>query len=423
MVFLVACLALYMYTVRHGLRGSKNVKLYGPVALIRCEKCAQIIERFTPKWIRLLGPVAVVVWLTGMVAGMALLVGSAIASLAVPPEYAPPPSALIGLPGLNPLIPLWYGLTGLIVAVILHELAHGFEARANGIPIKSAGVLLLVLPLGAFVEPGEQLQDAKPITKAKVFSAGPFANILAMLLIMLLISQQLTGVAVKVQGVGITAVMSSSPAEKAGIQPGDIIVRVDDVEITNLQQFLSVMASKKAGEKVTLTLSGGREVAVILADKYSYSGKIEDRGVGFIGISLVDLDQTLSLLTPFSNPFSDPLGTMRNLLIMPALLPPSLLPYLKSFYTQPISGWETLYMLLWIAWMNFAVGLANMLPIIPFDGGNALKAVLEPLTRLPFFSTRRKAIDTVVGVISIITVALIIAPVIVPRLLPLLRLR
>lgn len=419
--FLIACLMFYIYAVWRGLQGSKSVKLYGPIVLIRCEKCAQTIERFTPKWARLLGPIAIAVWLIGMVAGMILLVGSVIVSLTIPPEYAPSPSALIGLPGLNPLIPLWYGLIGLIIAIILHELAHGFEARVNGIPVKSAGLLLLMLPLGAFVEPGEQLQDAKPIIKAKVFSAGPFANMLATLLILLLISQQLAGVTVTVQGVGITAIVPGSPAEKAGIQLGDIIVRVDDVEIVNLQQFLSVMASRKAGERVTLTLSKGRDIVITLADKYSYSGKIEDKGLGFIGVSLIDLNQTLSLLTPFSSPFSDLLGTMRSLMLIPVSLPPSFLPYLKSFYTQPIGGWEIVYTLLWIAWMNFAVGLVNMLPIIPFDGGNTLKAGLEPLNRFPFFSTHRKAIDILVGTISLITIILIIAPVIIPRLLPILR--
>src|SRR5271169_4133048 len=62
------------------------------------------------------------------------------------------PLANFLLPGINPYLPLSVWLA-IIVAVFIHEASHGIVARSLGLPIKSAGVLLLgPLPIGAFVE-------------------------------------------------------------------------------------------------------------------------------------------------------------------------------------------------------------------------------------------------------------------------------
>ncbi|HYR04030.1 MAG TPA: hypothetical protein VEO75_01465, partial [Nitrososphaerales archaeon] len=59
------------------------------------------------------------------------------------------PLANFLLPGINPYLPLSVWLA-VIIAVVIHEAAHGIVARSLGLPIKSAGVLLLgPLPIGA----------------------------------------------------------------------------------------------------------------------------------------------------------------------------------------------------------------------------------------------------------------------------------
>lgn len=63
----------------------------------------------------------------------------------------------LALPGLNPIMPFWFTLFALIVAVVLHEMAHGLQARANGIPVIHTGLLYGVVPLGAFVEPDDEV--------------------------------------------------------------------------------------------------------------------------------------------------------------------------------------------------------------------------------------------------------------------------
>lgn len=55
-------------------------------------------------------------------------------------------------------------------------------------------------------------------------------------------------------GVYITDVEEGSCAQTAGIKPGDIITKIDDTEITNVSQLVSVKNSYRAGDTVTITV-------------------------------------------------------------------------------------------------------------------------------------------------------------------------
>ncbi len=56
------------------------------------------------------------------------------------------------------------------------------------------------------------------------------------------------------QGVLITGVFEGTPAEKAGILPGDIIVAVDGNETTSAAQLRSQIGVKKIGDKINVTV-------------------------------------------------------------------------------------------------------------------------------------------------------------------------
>lgn len=413
---LATCLAVYAYAAWRALAGDRRFALYGPVVLVRCSRCANAIRRLArvgPLRIAWLGVAA---WLAGMASGMAMLIVSALGSLTLPPEQAPSPALLIGLPGINPLIPFWYGLLGLIVAIALHELTHGIVLAANGLPPKSAGLVLLGVPLGAFVEPPEEFQNSKTSVKLKVFSAGPFANLLAILPALLILSQLMLGVEPVAPGVGVTGVLQGSPAERAGIAPGSVIAAVNGTRVPDLESFLSAMSRARARSVATITLADGRTLTLTLADKYEFTRNPEDKGRGFIGVVVVDLKALLDEVAPVPGSSGDLLGVLRKLFLIPFSMSPSVLPYLKSFYTQPRGGWEAVYALAWIAWVNLAAGLTNALPIVPLDGGSALKALLEAALKGLPEDKRRIMVNAVTALLSISTVLLILAPVAVPRI-------
>lgn len=53
-------------------------------------------------------------------------------------------------------------------------------------------------------------------------------------------------------GVYVTGIDEDSCAQKAGLKPGDIITKIDDTEITDVNQMISVKNSYRAGDTVTL---------------------------------------------------------------------------------------------------------------------------------------------------------------------------
>lgn len=54
------------------------------------------------------------------------------------------------------------------------------------------------------------------------------------------------------EGVLVTRVVNGSPADEAGIAPGDIILAMDDAPITRIEKLLSEIHKREAGEKVDL---------------------------------------------------------------------------------------------------------------------------------------------------------------------------
>jgi serine protease Do len=59
------------------------------------------------------------------------------------------------------------------------------------------------------------------------------------------------------QNGGQATVVSGSPADKAGIQPGDIITKVDGTAINQSTSLTSVLDKHSVGDKVTLTVVRG----------------------------------------------------------------------------------------------------------------------------------------------------------------------
>ena len=56
-----------------------------------------------------------------------------------------------------------------------------------------------------------------------------------------------TGALISSDGAGVTP---SGPADKAGLKAGDIITRLDGIEINNSDELIVAIRSKSAGDKV-----------------------------------------------------------------------------------------------------------------------------------------------------------------------------
>lgn len=228
----------------------------------------------------------------------------------------------------------WFISIGILMAV--HELSHGIIARLEGFEINSVGVLVLGVIPGAFVEPeGENMlsTDNEDIdsssapwdqgnwkSRLKVLSAGSWANYLTAGVFFLVL-------------VGFSSLaatdniyynsQSGFPASNAGMDQGRLI-SFNGTEVENISSFAESADRIKANETYTIVSSEGSFNVTAVST--------ENDEEGFIGLSF-------SPYTPLQNWFSSLLSI--------------------------------------IAVLNLGIGMFNMLPAKPLDGGHMVDTVVR----------------------------------------------
>lgn len=223
-----------------------SLKVAGPFIMWRTTLGRDLIDRIAGprrlwKW---WGDASVVVTVVTGLLTLALLLFQVVLILQQPEavsQNAPEPVLLLGIPGVNPLIPIWYGIFALLFALVIHEGSHGILSRASDLHVKSLGLLLFIVPIGAFVEPDEEdLKRASVRDRNRVYAAGPMSNIVAAVLAGALFSGALVGsltVAAGGAGVGVAGVVPGSPADEAGIEPGSVVTEVGNRSVDSSQAF------------------------------------------------------------------------------------------------------------------------------------------------------------------------------------------
>ncbi len=237
------------------------------------------------------------------------------------------------------------------------------------------------------------------IKKTLVVVAGPAMNIL--LALMIIVGALLIGFAEPTAT--IDKVMSESPAEKSGIKAGDRILSIAGKKTSGWRDVTSVI-SKNVGRTVGVNVERGERrlhfsVALRKKSKEGILGivtRLERRprglveavkeGSGFIyKASGLILDLMAKLVT-------DPksvLGQLRS-------------PIGAVTETAPIVQRDIMEYLVTLAGISMAIGIFNLLPIPPLDGGRILISAVESLIRRPM-PKESLAFVNVIGVSLLLT--------------------
>lgn len=383
-VAVVVAYGLLVYALhRAGRLGpDRALSLFGPALMIKTKRGLSALDRwarFRRFWTAL-ADVGIALAAIAMVAIIALLVADAIVAFRLSPGQAPSVQEALGIPGINPIIPIGYGIVALVVGIVLHELMHGVVARSQGIGVKTIGVLWCVVPVGAFVEQNDaDMAAATRRKRDRVAAAGVLANfILAMIFFLALSGLVTLTVVPNANGVGVAYVQPGTPAANATLVPGDILIAVNGTATTTAALFQTALASTTPGENVSLVYyssSLGRAVTTVvtLAPSASVPGR------GFLGVAVTfltpsQLQQTLAW--PFGSSSGPATGAVEWLVLPLATLEP-VSGSTAGYYhlTGPLAGvnpstfWIGANLLYWLAWMNLLLGLSNALPLVPLDGG------------------------------------------------------
>lgn len=343
---------------------------------------------------------------------------------------------ILVIPGVNPFVPLWYGLLALIITLVVHEGGHGILARANAMRVKSLGLLIAVLPVGAFVEPDdEDLRMAPRRRRLRVFAAGPMTN-LTFAVVALVGFGAMLGAAANVPGAHVASVVKDAPAQRAGLAAGSVVVAADGKATLDWGTLVTVLNAHKPGDQVTLTLRDGSQHAATLASRWDVLTPQEQerqtaenatkaellQHQSFLGVRPLLPEDTRFLAHPFTSGLTGflalvslPIGEVRG--------QPVLSTYLPAFNDAPWSPalyWPLALVLFWVFWINLMVGLTNILPMLPLDGGHIFRdAVGGLIQRLrPNLEAARleRLVGWLAGAMSLLILGAFILQVLGPRL-------
>ncbi len=393
--------------------------LFGMVLMVRTKKGQTTLENVSKprKFWRIYGEASLwVCWISMAVIALLLILAIYSAITIDTNQPAPSPSELVAIPGINPIIPLGWGVVAFVVCLVIHELGHGIQARAHGMRVKSFGLLMAgPLPLGAFAEPEyNELVNSPRRERQRMFAAGPATNIFAALILMVLLGQVAGQFVSETDGVHSSAIIVDQPAEEAGLLAFDVIVAINGSEISDEQDFIDVMEDINSGQIVDMEVvryeTGETETLTVnMTDKYQYYIELGwdpetlesigvEEGDAFLGVSnLAGGTAGVERLAGWAHPdfesnplgyiIAVPVGTV-NILITPfqnqgvAIHPAQeeMLSAGDGFLAETIGLSGLLFLVnlfFWLIWVNILLGFTNLIPMIPFDGGHLFKDIVN----------------------------------------------
>jgi membrane-associated protease RseP (regulator of RpoE activity) len=269
-------------------------------------------------------------------------------------------------------VPFTWWIISIFILAVVHEFSHGVIARVNKIKIKSSGfaflaILVPIIP-AAFVEPDEkQLKKKKKLEQFGVFGAGPLSNIILGFVVLGLFSYGIVPVlneTVIGDGVFVTDIKGDElPAYKAGMKAGEAIMAVDNIETLNIENFTNYMKDKKPGDTVKITTN-------VSDYKLTLVENPDDPKLGYMGIGIA---QNIKK----NQAFIDKHG---------------------QFYTDALTWFAGL--IYWLFVLNLGIGLFNLVPLGPVDGGRMLRLGLQ--NYLP--EKRADRIWTIVSIVFLVMI-------------------
>ena len=333
------------------------------------------------------------------------------------------PLGNLGLPGINPYLPIVDGWIALFAAMIVHEGAHGVVARSLGLPVKSSGLLLfLFVPIGAFVEvDDEALKVAKAGDSGRVLAAGAGINLVVGIVCLLLLFGVVGAMRPAVDGFAVAGVYGNSTASRAGIMVGDFVTQVNGVHVNDTLVAYS-SSWYQPGHAVNVTVvRDGKSIQFVnlklgsITVNNTQTGKVTTSA--FLGVSGIGSGSLRHLVNSYTSSFF----SRPSLYVCIPTLPicQTMVPFsdtLARFYSSsygaslaPIAN-----LLYWIFFLNFNLSIFNSLPIYPLDGGQAFSVAIKAVGRGRF---GEKSVARFTTTVSVIIVAVLLTVIVGPYLL------
>jgi membrane-associated protease RseP (regulator of RpoE activity) len=330
-------------------------------------------------------------------------------------------------------------VVGLLVSVFLHEMGHFVTARRTGMKVTQffmgfgprvwsmqRGEVeygIRALPLGAFVRivGMNNLDECDPADESRAYRAQSYPK----RLLVITAGSLMHGVIALVLFFGVYATSgrysetgdvlvtsppaANSPAQQSGVVMGDIVREMDGIVITNRDQFVEQIVSKQPGRGVSVLVDRGGEQVLL---NVTLGNNPVDSSLAYFGVASLSLDYVhVNPIQAVGYATQDLVVTAGRSVVgvFVVLNPNNIFNSVVDDKADPATRPGTVVgasqlggeigrqdglkgVLLLLASVNVFVGVFNMFPLLPFDGGHAAIATYER-----FRSRRNKAYRADVG--------------------------
>jgi membrane-associated protease RseP (regulator of RpoE activity) len=328
---------------------------------------------------------------------------------------------------------------GLLISVFLHELGHFVTARRSGMKVTQffmgfgprlwsvqRGEVeygIRALPLGAFVRivGMNNLDECDPEDEPRAYRAQSYPK----RLLVITAGSLMHGVIALVLFVGVYATSgrysetgnvlvtsppaANSPAQQSGVLMDDVVREIDGIVVTNREQFVEQIVSKKPGQTVSVVVD---RAGKLISLQVTLGNNPIDTSLAYFGVASWSLDYVrVNPISAVGYASKDLVVTARRsvagvfVVLNPLNIINSVIDEKADPATRPgtVVGASQLGgeigrqdglkgVLLLLASVNIFVGVFNMFPLLPFDGGHAAIATYER-----FRSRRNKTYRADVG--------------------------
>ena len=328
---------------------------------------------------------------------------------------------------------VWLGVTspwtfvfvvGLLISVFLHEMGHFVTARRSGMKVTQffmgfgprlwstqRGEVeygIRALPLGAFVRivGMNNLDECDPADEPRAYRVQSYPK----RMLVITAGSLMHGVIALVLFFGVYATSgrytetgdvlvtsppaANSPAQQSGVVLGDVIREIDGIVVSSRDQFIDQIVSKKPGQTVTVIVDRSGERVSLNA---TLGNNPVDTSIAYFGVASWSLDYVrVNPVKAIGYASQDLVVTAGRsvagvfVVLNPVNIVNSVIDDKADPATRPgtVVGASQLGgeigrqdglkgVLLLLASVNIFVGVFNLFPLLPFDGGHAAIATYE----------------------------------------------